>query len=183
MRTIGGNAVIGAGMIALAVSLATGCAEPEEVDPVLADVAEGVGPEGKPGAGAGPSSASTTMTMTCTQETAGCVPTGYRIAKCKLSNLKPSSYVVACVKAECPAVYDVTQPKGQSCDSPQQVAADGTAYAFFPLLPDATYDFTAYSGSKNGGASSTVLGSTSAPMLSSIGEATQCGGQGTNNCW
>jgi hypothetical protein len=119
--------------------------------------------------------------MTCTQGTGGCVPTGYRSANCTISNLKPSSYVVPCVKAVCPSVYGYSNGKGESCFAPQKVALDGTAKAFFALLPDATYGFATYSATKSG-PSSTVIASATAVLLSSVGEGTQCGGQPSGSC-
>jgi hypothetical protein len=177
MGTNRGRAVFGVATIGLAIAvLATGCAQPtEDVDPELEAVAGEIGLEGKPGAGEATSGPS----MTCTQATGGCVPVGYRAATCVLSNFKPNSYVRVCVKAVCPAFYGFSSGNGESCFTTERVAFDGTSYAFFALAPDATYSFTAYSGTKL----TTAFAKASTTLLSSVGETTQCGGTPSSSCF
>lgn len=164
--------VFGMGMMGLTAALAaTGCAAtPDDVDPSLSDVAVELVPEGKPGSRGAIST--TGPKMTCVQATGGCVPMGYRGANCTLSGLKPNSNVITCVKARCPAVYGYDNGKGESCFTTQNVAQDGTAYAFFAVAPGATYSFTTYTTSKGGA----PLASASASVIATIGEGTQCGG-------
>lgn len=163
MRTIK-VAVLGLGIMALAACAQT--AEPEDAASVELD--ETLDPQGK----APPRAPGDTMT--CKQSAGGCAPIGYRNVDCVLSNLKANTYVVVCVKGGCPSVYGNVNANGEVCYPEQKVATDGTARAFFPVRPDATYSFTTYSGAPKAG---TTLASTTASVSSSIGVDTQCGGQ------
>lgn len=165
MRTI--SALLGVGMMSL-MACAQTADDPTDSDAVSVAVADDdLDPQGKV-------SRTPSATMTCTQATGGCAPVGYRNASCAMSNLKPNSYVVVCVKGSCPSVYGIGNANGETCFPEQKVALDGTARAFFSVLPDATYSFTVRSGgSKPGG----FLASASAVMSSAVGESTQCGGE------
>lgn len=175
MRSMRGKTVFGGGMIAIAVAMSiTGCAaRAEEADVVPVDITDELTPTGKPVKSPGP-------TMNCVQATTGCTPVGYRTAYCEMANLKPNSYVLTCVKAKCPAVYGYDNGRGESCFPAQKVALDGTAVAFLPLQPDATYSMTTYT-SKNG-VPDEVLASTNVSIASSVGQDTQCGGVPSGSC-
>ncbi len=112
------------------------------------------------------------VTMTCAQETTGCSPVGYRNARCSLAGLKPKSWVRVCVQAACPDVWSNHVP--ENCFDVTKVAGDGTAYAWFSLLPDASYTFEAHE-STHQGALGDVLATAGATLLSSVGVGTQCG--------
>ena len=152
---------LGAVAVALAASLSSGCAaetsepEPTEVTSELKTIAA-------------------PPTMTCTYDEAGCAPTGYRLVKCSLKSFKANSYVAPCVTATCPAVYGPSS-NGENCYAPQKIQTDGTWQVWFPLAPNASYEFSTYSVSK-GAATTTVLARTSAKVLSSEGLGTDCGG-------
>jgi hypothetical protein len=167
MKTIGGSALLGAGMMVLAAC--THAEESTDLDPdaVAVEVAESVDPQGK-------APRAPDVTMTCAQATGGCAPVGYRNANCAVSNLKANSYVVICVKGTCPSVYGMGNANGETCFPEQKVALDGTARAFFAVKPDATYSFTTRSGGAKAGE---FMATSSASISSSVGEDTQCGGQ------